>query len=83
LEAAVLGPIDIEDWSDGDEDRLRAEIRLLPIMRRLRMEPRETSAALTKEIKARLRRFDQDPNVPAVELRELLGDLGKIDLVRR
>ncbi|MFO1135595.1 MAG: hypothetical protein U1E30_10460 [Rhodoblastus sp.] len=71
----MLGPADIADW-DGDEaDRLRAEIRLLPIMRRMSSEPDAVRETLGDGLAARLDAFRRDARRPAPELRALLHDL--------
>ena len=71
----MLGPADIADW-DGDEaDRLRAEIRLLPVMRAMAADPLEARKALGPALAARIEAFRGDARRPAQELRKLLDDL--------
>lgn len=71
----MLGPADIADWNEDESDRLRAEIRLLPVMRLLEEEPGRTRTALGPVLAARLDAFRRDARRPARELRNLLNDL--------
>jgi len=74
----MLGPADIADWGDDDCDRLRAEIRLLPIMRRLAAEPGAAHAALGGALAARLDAFRRDARLPHDELRRLRDELDTV-----
>ncbi|MCC0005640.1 MAG: hypothetical protein H6872_10985 [Methylobacteriaceae bacterium] len=74
----MLGPADIADWDADETDRLRAEIRLLPIMRRIRDEPHAARKALGPALAARLDGFRRDARRPADELNRLLEDLRRI-----
>lgn len=78
----MLGPADIADWDEDEADRLRAEIRLLPIMRRLVNEPEVAREALGRPLAARLHSFSRDGRRPAHELRRLLEDLRDADRAR-
>lgn len=71
----MLGPADISDWDEDEADRLRAEIRLLPIMRRMRDEPEAVRTTLGPALAARVDGFSRDARRPARELRGLLEDL--------
>jgi len=71
----MLGPADISDWDEDETDRLRAEIRLLPIMRRMRDEPEAARMALGSTLATRIDEFSRDARRPAQELRRLLEDL--------
>lgn len=71
----MLGPADIADWDEDDSDRLRAQIRLLPIMRCLSDEPRAAREILGPALAARLDSFRRDGRRPVQELRRLLDDL--------
>ncbi|MCB1539725.1 MAG: hypothetical protein KDJ25_02395 [Rhodoblastus sp.] len=74
----MLGPADIADWDADETDRLRAEIRLLPIMRRISDEPHAAREALGPALAARLDGFRRDARRPAHELSRLLEDLRRI-----
>ena len=71
----MLGPVDIEDWLSCDEDRLRAEIRLIPVVQRFSKQPTDVSREVGRDMARRLddfnRRFDQS----VCELDRLLADL--------
>lgn len=71
----MLGPADIADWDEDEADRLRAEIRLLPIMRRMAAEPDAARRTLGAALAERLESFRRDARLPAQELRNLLDDL--------
>lgn len=71
----MLGPADIADWDEDEADRLRAEIRLLPIMRRMAAEPDAARETLGAALAGRLKSFRRDACRPAHELRGLLDDL--------
>ena len=71
----MLGPADIADWDESEADRLRAEIRLLPIMRRMRDEPAAARLTLGPALAARVDGFSREARRPAPELRGLLTDL--------
>lgn len=71
----MLGPADIADWDEDEADRLRAEIRLLPIMRRMAAEPDAARGTLGAALAERLDAFRRDARRPAHELRGLLDDL--------
>ncbi len=74
----MLGPADIDDWDEDESDRLRAAIRLLPIMRRMRDEPGAARAAIGATLATRLEAFSQDARRPVHELRSLLDDLRRL-----
>ena len=80
---AMLGPNDILDWGEYDGDRLRAEIRLLPLVRRFRAEPRPVAAILGRELLARLRAFDRNADLAPEQLRVLLADLRRASVAAR
>jgi hypothetical protein len=71
----MLGPVDIEDWLSCEEDRLRAEIRQIPVVQRFNRQPKEVSREVGRDMARRLdefyHRFDHTP----VELDKLLADL--------
>ena len=71
----MLGPNDVEDWGESEDDRLRAEIRLLPIMHQFRDAPRQTAALLGRELAARVRQFQRNPQLSQDTLSRLLRDL--------
>lgn len=71
----MLGPADICDWDGDESDRLRAEIRLQPALRRMASEQQAIRAALGPGLAARLEAFRRDARRPAQELRSLLDDL--------
>ncbi len=71
----MLGPADIADWDEDEADRLRAEIRLLPIMRHMAREPDAARDSLGPMLAERLDSFQRDARRPAHELRRLLDDL--------
>ncbi|MCC2106408.1 MAG: hypothetical protein KDJ40_01995 [Hyphomicrobiales bacterium] len=71
----MLGPADIADWEESEADRLRAEIRLLPIMRRMRDEPAAARLTLGPALAARVDGFSRNARRPAQELHSLLTDL--------
>ncbi len=71
----MLGPADIADWDEDESDRLRAEIRLLPIMRRMNGEPRAVRDTLGPALAARLESFQRNGRRPVQELRSLLDEL--------
>ena len=71
----MLGPADICDWDGDESDRLRAEIRLQPALRRVASEPQAICAALGPELAARVDAFRRDARRPAQELLSLLDDL--------
>ena len=71
----MLGPIDLDDWSCDEADRLRAEIRVVPAFAHFRDEPRATAAILGKALTARVQRFNGDADLPESDLRALLSDL--------
>lgn len=76
----MLGPADIDDWDEEESDSLRAAIRLLPIMRRLRDEPAAARERLGPALAARLDSFSRDARRPVHELRSLLDDLRRARL---
>jgi hypothetical protein len=68
----MLGPNDIEDWTTGEDDRLRAEIRLLPAVQAfLRSGARPADRALA----ARLSRFCAGAALSLCDLESLLEAL--------
>lgn len=68
----MLGPNDIEDWTTGEDDRLRAEIRLLPAFQAFtRTGTRPTDKALA----ARLARFCAGATLSLCDLEALLEAL--------
>jgi len=71
----MLGPADIADWDEDESDRLRAEILLLPIIRRINVEPRAVRDTLGPALAARLECFQRNGRRPVQELRSLLDDL--------
>ncbi len=75
----MLGPADIADWDEDEADRLRAEIRLLPILRRMAADPRAARAALGRPLAARVESFRRNARRPAHELRRLLDDLRAVE----
>lgn len=71
----MLGPNDIEDWTMSEEDRLRAEIRLLRVVQTYRVAPRDVRRRLGAALAARLARFERDKMALTGELDALLRDL--------
>ena len=79
----MLGPNDIDDWTDDEADRLRAEIRLLPVFQSFRREPKPVAGRLGSDLSARLRKFCKNADMPLAQLGALLDDLRKSDSARR
>jgi hypothetical protein len=71
----MLGPNDIDDWVIDEGDRLRAEIRLLPVVLWFRRDPKPAAAHLGKDLAARLRGFARNSDMPLGYLGALLDDL--------
>jgi hypothetical protein len=71
----MLGPNDIDDWLIDEDDRLRAEIRLLPVVQWFRRDPRGAVKCLDRALAARLRKFSSKSGLPPAELPTLLHDL--------
>lgn len=78
----MLGPVDIADWRVDECDRLRAEIRILPIAQNLAANLRGADAALDDELATRWRRFARDADQPAQDLRMLLDGLRRAQRAR-
>jgi hypothetical protein len=70
----MLGPIDLEDWADED-DLVRAEIRLLPVVHRFASDPGLMRILLGNEISGRLRAFIKGRELSVEALHRLLADL--------
>ena len=71
----MLGPNDIDDWQGDEADRLRAEIRLLPIVQWFRRDPKAAGKHIDRALATRLRKFSRDSGLPHAELAALLQDL--------
>ena len=71
----MLGPVDIEDWSAGEEERLRAEIRLLPLVQRFNRQPQQVAREIGRDMARRLEDFAARFDQPVKELDALLTDL--------
>ncbi len=68
----MLGPIDLEDWADED-DLVRAEIRLLPVVHRVASDPGLMRILLGNEISGRLRAFIKGRELSVEALHRLLA----------
>jgi hypothetical protein len=64
----MLGPIDLRDWDFGEDDLLRAQIRLLA-------QPRAMGAMLGPDLSRRLIDFNRGVDFGTVALRRLYADL--------
>ena len=71
----MLGPNDVEDWGESEDDRVRAEIRLLPIMHEFRQAPRPAAALLGRDLAKRVRKFQRESQQSQDFLMALLHDL--------
>lgn len=76
----MLGQNDIDDWTTSEEDRLRAEIRLLKVVQAYRASPGVAGRQLGRSLAGRLARFQRDAWAPSAELRALLEDLRGAEL---
>ena len=56
----MLGQNDIDDWTTSEEDRLRAEIRLLKVVQAYRASPGVAGRRLGRSLAGRLARFQRD-----------------------
>ena len=79
----MLGPNDIDDWAGDEADRLRAEIRLLPVYKSFRQEPKPVAGRLGRDLSARLRKFCRNADMPLGDLGALLDDLRKSEASAR
>jgi hypothetical protein len=70
----MLGPVDLEDWADED-DLVRAQIRLLPVVHRFASDPGLMRIILGNDISGRLRAFIKGRELSVEALRRLLADL--------
>ena len=76
----MLGQNDIDDWTTSEEDRLRAEIRLLKVVQAYRASPGVAGRRLGRSLAGRLARFQRYAWAPSAELRALLEDLRGAEL---
>jgi hypothetical protein len=70
----MLGPVDLQHWADED-DVVRAEIRLLPVVHRFASDPGLMRIILGNDIAGRLRAFNKGRDLDMEALRRLLADL--------
>jgi hypothetical protein len=70
----MLGPADLRDWADED-DLVRAEIRLLPVVRRFASDPGLMRIILGNDISGRVRAFMKGRELSVEALQRLLADL--------
>jgi hypothetical protein len=70
----MLGPADLRDWADED-DLVRAEIRLLPVVRRFASDPGLMRIILGNDISGRVRAFVKGRELSVEALHRLLADL--------
>jgi hypothetical protein len=70
----MLGGVDLRDWAE-EGDLLRAEIRLLPVMRRIASDPSVTQKILSNDLALRLRAFNDGRDLDIESLRCLFADL--------
>ena len=70
----MLGPADLRDWADED-DLVRAEIRLLPVVRRFASDPGLMRIILGNDISGRVRAFMKGRDLSVHALQRLLADL--------
>jgi hypothetical protein len=70
----MLGAADLTDWA-GEDDLVRAEIRLLPIVRRFAADPGLMRIILGNDLSGRLRTFIKGRDLDVEALRRLLADL--------
>lgn len=75
----MLGPVDINDWEFGEDDLLRAEIRILPVVVRFNAEPQGMSRLLGKALCARLLDFHRGKAFEIAALRRLHADLTAVE----
>ena len=71
----MLGPADLRDWEFDEDDWLREEIRIAPLMIRYLVEPRVVTAMLGDEVGKLLSDFQQGAPVTTEDLRRLELDL--------
>ena len=77
----MLGQNDIDDWTTSEEDRLRAEIRLLKVVQAYRASPGVAGRRLGRSLAGRLARFQRVAWAPSAELRALLEYLRGAELL--
>jgi hypothetical protein len=70
----MLGPADLRDWAEED-DLVRAEIRLLPVVRRFASDPGLMRIILGNDISGRVRAFVKGRELSVEALHRLLADL--------
>jgi len=70
-----LGPVDLADWDYGEDDALRAEIRILPVVALYASQPAALGGVLGENVGARLRAFQKGVVFATEELRQLCADL--------
>jgi hypothetical protein len=70
----MLGAADLTDWA-GEDDLVRAEIRLQPVVRRFAADPGLMRIILGNDIAGRLRGFIKGRDLDVDALRRLLADL--------
>jgi hypothetical protein len=70
----MLGPADLRDWAEED-DLVRAEIRLLPVVRRFASDPGLMRIILGNDISGRMRAFLKGRELSVEALQRLLADL--------
>jgi len=70
----MLGAADLTDWA-GEDDLVRAEIRLQPVVRRFAADPGLMRIILGNDIAGRLRGFIKGRDFDVAALRRLLADL--------
>jgi hypothetical protein len=70
----MLGAVDLQHWADED-DLVRAEIRLLPVVHRFASDPGLMRIILGNDISGRLRAFNKGRDLNIESLRRLLADL--------
>jgi hypothetical protein len=70
----MLGAVDLQHWADED-DLVRAEIRLLPVVHRFASDPGLMRIILGNDISGRLRAFNKGRDLNMEALRRLLSDL--------
>lgn len=74
----MLSWADLEHWADED-DMVRAEVRLLPIVARFASDPGSTELVLGNDLSGRLRAFIKGRTFNVEALRCLLADLREAD----
>jgi hypothetical protein len=70
----MLGAADLTDWA-GEDDLVRAQIRLLPVVRRFVADPGLMRMILGNDLSGRLRTFIKGRDLDVEALRRLLADL--------